>query len=74
MSTMSFRKPYPPEFRRDAVLLVRSSGRSMRQLARELVLELELEVHAHRIRVAAISTEHVAAAAHVLDDEVVIAL
>jgi transposase len=41
MSTMSFRKPYPPEFRRDAVELVRSSGRSMRQIARELGVSYE---------------------------------
>jgi transposase len=28
--------PYPPEFRREAVELVRSSGRSLKQIARDL--------------------------------------
>jgi transposase len=41
MSTMRYRKPYPPEFRRDAVELVRSSGRPMRQIARELGVSYE---------------------------------
>jgi transposase len=41
MSTMSYRSPYPPEFRRDAVELVRSSGRPMRQIARELGVSYE---------------------------------
>jgi transposase len=41
MSTMSYRRPYPPEFRRDAVGLVRSSGRSMREIARELGVSYE---------------------------------
>jgi transposase len=30
------RPPYPPEFRREAVELVRSSGRSLKQIARDL--------------------------------------
>lgn len=41
MSTMSYRKPYRPEFRRDAVELVRSSGRPVRQIARELGVSYE---------------------------------
>jgi len=41
MSTMSYRKPYPPEFRREAVELVRSSGKSMRELARDLDVSYE---------------------------------
>jgi transposase-like protein len=36
MSTMSYRKPYPPELRREAVELVRSSGRPIKQVACEL--------------------------------------
>ncbi len=32
----NFQKPYPPEFRREAVELVRSSGRSIPQIADEL--------------------------------------
>ena len=30
------RPPYPPEFRREAIRLARSGGRSQRELAREL--------------------------------------
>jgi len=41
MSTRSFRKPYPPEFRREAVQLVRSSGKSMREVARDLDVSYE---------------------------------
>lgn len=41
MSTMSYRKPYPPEFRREAVELVRSSGQSMRAVARDLDVSYE---------------------------------
>jgi transposase len=41
MSTMSYRKPYPPEFRREAVQLVRSSGKSMREVARDLDVSYE---------------------------------
>ncbi len=41
MSTMSYRKPYPPEFRREAVELVRSSGKSMREVARDLDVSYE---------------------------------
>jgi hypothetical protein len=36
MSTMPYRKPYPPELRREAVELVRLSGQSMRAIARDL--------------------------------------
>jgi transposase len=32
----NFQKPYPPEFRREAVELVRRSGRPLVELAREL--------------------------------------
>lgn len=41
MSTMPYRKPYPPEFRREAVELVRSSGQSMRAVARDLDVSYE---------------------------------
>ena len=41
MSTMSYRKPYPPEFRREAVELVRTSGRPIKQVARELGVSYE---------------------------------
>jgi transposase len=41
MSTMSYRKPYPPEFWREAVALVRESGRPIRQIARELGVSYE---------------------------------
>ena len=33
--------PYPPEFRREAVRLMRTSGRSVAQIARELVVTTE---------------------------------
>jgi transposase-like protein len=32
----NFKKPYPPEFRREAVELYRSSGRSLREIASDL--------------------------------------
>jgi transposase len=41
MSTMPFRKPYPPEFRREAVELVRSSGRPVKVVAGELGVSYE---------------------------------
>jgi transposase len=41
MSTMSYRKPYPPEFRREAVALVREGSRPVRQVARELGVSCE---------------------------------
>jgi transposase len=41
MFTMTYRKPYPPEFRREAVLLVRSSGRPIREISRELGVSYE---------------------------------
>jgi transposase len=41
MSTMPYRKPYPPEVRREAVELVRSSGQSMRAVARDLDVSYE---------------------------------
>ena len=31
-----FQRPYPPEFRREAVRLVRATGRSVREVAAEL--------------------------------------
>ena len=37
----SSRSPYPPEFRREAVQLVRESGKSRRQIARELDVSTE---------------------------------
>lgn len=40
-SSRQYRGPYPQEFRRDAVELVRSSGRSIRQIARELGVSYE---------------------------------
>ncbi len=33
---MNHRRPYPPEFRREAVELVKTSGRPLSQVAREL--------------------------------------
>lgn len=41
MSMMTYRKPYAPEFRREAVQLVRSSGRPIREIARELGVSYE---------------------------------
>ena len=35
------RKPYPPEFRREAVELYRRSGRSMEEIARDLGISRE---------------------------------
>jgi len=35
------RGPYPPEFRREAVQLYRSSGRSLREIAEELGVSIE---------------------------------
>ena len=32
----NFQKPYPPEFRREAVALYRSSGRSLKEIASDL--------------------------------------
>ena len=32
----NFQKPYPPEFRREAVALYRSSGRSLKEIANDL--------------------------------------
>lgn len=34
-----YQRPYPPEFRREAVSLVRASGRSIPQVAGELQLQ-----------------------------------
>src|SRR6266545_7621230 len=34
-------KPYPPEFRREAVALYRSSGRSLREIAHDLGVSSE---------------------------------
>jgi transposase len=37
----NFQKPYPPEFRREAVGLYRSSGRSLREIASDLGVSSE---------------------------------
>jgi transposase len=37
----NFQKPYPPEFRREAVVLYRSSGRSLREIAHDLGVSSE---------------------------------
>jgi transposase len=37
----NFRKPYPPEFRREAVALFRSSGRSLNEVAGDLGISTE---------------------------------
>jgi len=37
----NFRKPYPPEFRREAVALFRSSGRSLNEVAGGLGISTE---------------------------------
>ncbi|SRR5581483_9864848 len=37
----NFQKPYPPEFRREAVALYRSSGRSLKELAHDLGVSSE---------------------------------
>ena len=37
----NFQKPYPPEFRREAVALYRSSGRSLREIADDLGVSSE---------------------------------
>jgi len=36
-----FQRPYPPEFRREAVRLVRATGRSVREVAGELGVSYE---------------------------------
>ncbi len=36
-----FQRPYPPEFRREAVRLVRATGRSVREVAVELGVSTE---------------------------------
>ena len=36
-----FQRPYPPEFRREAVRLVRATGRSVREVAGELGVSSE---------------------------------
>jgi transposase len=38
---INHQKPYPPEFRREAVELVRTSGRPLAQIARELGVSTE---------------------------------
>lgn len=40
-NTREYRKPYPPQFRREAVELVRASGRPTKQIARELDVSYE---------------------------------
>jgi transposase len=37
----NFQKPYPPEFRREAVALYRSSGRPLREIALDLGVSTE---------------------------------
>lgn len=37
----NFQKPYPPEFRREAVELYRSAGRSLREIAKDLGVSSE---------------------------------
>jgi transposase len=37
----NFQEPYPPEFRREAVALYRSSGRSIREIAHDLGVSSE---------------------------------
>jgi len=37
----NFKKPYPPEFRREAVALYRSSGRSLNEVAGDLGISTE---------------------------------
>jgi transposase len=37
----NFKKPYPPEFRREAVELYRRSGRSLREIAHDLGVSSE---------------------------------
>jgi transposase len=37
----NFKRPYPPEFRREAVALYRSSGRSLREIAHDLGVSSE---------------------------------
>ena len=37
----NFRKPYPPEFRREAVALCRSGGRSLTEIAHDLGVSSE---------------------------------
>ena len=41
MANIPYRKPYAPEFRREAIELVRSSGRPVRQIASELGVSYE---------------------------------
>ena len=36
-----YQRPYPPEFRREAVSLVKASGRSVRAVAGELGVSIE---------------------------------
>ena len=50
----NFKKPYPPEFRREAVGLYRSSGRSLNEVAGDLGISTEtLRVWAAQARVDA---------------------
>jgi transposase-like protein len=46
-----FQRPYPPEFRREAVSLVKVSGRSMREVAGELGVSYEGHVPSSGVRV-----------------------
>jgi len=38
---MTHRAPYPPEFRAEAVCLIRSSGKSLAEIGRELQVTIE---------------------------------
>jgi transposase len=48
MSTNPNRRPYPPEFRRDAVALYRRSGHSLRDVAEDLGVSLESLRHPNK--------------------------
>ena len=48
----NFQKPYPPEFRREAVELVRGSGRPLREIAVDLGISTEtLRMWVHQVDV-----------------------
>lgn len=49
MSKIPYRAPYPSEFRREAVELVRTSGRPGREIARELGVSLRSDLEAELV-------------------------